>query len=107
MPQYRPLTQNDNRLSLSIKRPVSEGLEWISSVQADGSPGNLRLPSRNLIRRGAPFDNQAQSASLGDERRRPLRLSSMVVTLRSRLDNWKAPVSRPEEGRAFSRQVSV
>jgi hypothetical protein len=31
----------------------------------------------------------------------------MVVTLRSRLDNWKAPVSRPEEGRAFSRQVSV
>jgi hypothetical protein len=53
MPQYRPLTQTDNRLSLSIKRPVSEGLEWISNVQADGSPGNLHLPSRNLIRRGA------------------------------------------------------
>jgi hypothetical protein len=66
MPQHRPLTQTDNRLSFSIKRPVSEGLEWISSMQADGSPGDLHLPSMNLIRRGAPFDNQAQSASLGD-----------------------------------------
>jgi hypothetical protein len=31
----------------------------------------------------------------------------MVVTLRSRLDNWKVAASRPEKGRAFSRQVSV
>jgi hypothetical protein len=66
MPQHRPLTQTDNRLSFSIKRPVSEGLEWISSMQADGSPGDLHLPNMNLVRRGAPFDNQAQSASLGD-----------------------------------------
>jgi hypothetical protein len=65
-PSPASLTQTGNQLSFSIKRPVSEGLEWISSVQADGSPGDLHLPSMNLIRRGAPFDNQAQSASIGD-----------------------------------------
>jgi hypothetical protein len=66
MPQHRPLTQNDYQLSLSIKRPVLEGLQLISSVQAGGSLGDLHLPRMNLIWRGAPFGNQAQRASLGD-----------------------------------------
>jgi hypothetical protein len=66
LPQHLLVTQTDNQLSLSIKRPVSEGLEWISGVQMDGSPGDLPLPSRNVIRGSAPFGKQAQSLRLGD-----------------------------------------
>jgi hypothetical protein len=35
-------------------------------MQADGSNGDLHLPSMNVIRGSVPFGKQAQSLSLGD-----------------------------------------